>query len=207
MAAKRKRTRGPLAPDKYLSVDQLKQLKSYVKAQADLARNRHGYRAVMTATIVDVLLNSGLRAGELIQLRMGDMPHCHGKLIINVSEGKGCIQRSVQISSALAKRIETFVKRYRKATKPKSFLFINERRGPLSYYSLYSRIRIIGRAAGIGRLSPHMFRHTYSMRWYAQTKDLFGLQDNLGHKDTRTTHIYARSSNELMRRQVEDFDL
>ena len=204
---KRTKSRGGLPPNKYLNTEQLKQLKEYLKTKADLAGERGNKRILINQMIIKVLLNSGLRAGELCQLQMRDLPHYHGKFIIDVREGKGCIQRSVQISSALANHIELFVKRYRKGAKPRSFLFINERGGPLSYRSLYSRVRIIGCSAGVGHLTTHMLRHSYATAWYNKTKDLFGLQDQLGHADTKTTHIYAKTSNEQMRRQVEDFEL
>jgi site-specific recombinase XerD len=201
--AKVKKHHGGLSPNKFLSLEQVKQLRTYLAE----ARSRGGRRAAINEAIVDVLLNSGLRAAELLSLQMRDLPHCHGKLILDVREGKGCVRRSVQISSTLAKRIEQFVKRYRKNSKPSSALFVNEQGSKLSYRSLYSRIRIIGRAAGLNRLTPHMLRHSYGMAWYSATKDLFSLQDQLGHADPRTTHIYARTTDEKMRQQVEDFDL
>jgi len=204
---KRTKSRGGLPPNKYLNTEQLKQLNEYLKTKAALAKERGGRRMLINQMIVNLLLNSGLRAGELCQLQMRDLPHYHGKLVIDVREGKGFVQRSVQISSALADRIKVFVKRFRRGAKPRSYLFVNEQGGSLSYRSLYSRVGIIGRSAGVGHLTPHMLRHSYATAWYNETKDLFGLQDQLGHADTRTTHIYAKTSNEQMRRQVEDFDL
>ncbi len=198
-----KKHRGGLSPDKYLSREQVQQLRKYF---ADVG-NQDGRRAAVNEAIIDVLLNSGLRAAELIALKMMDLPHCHGKLIINVRQGKGNVRRSVQISSALAKRIERFVKKHRKGAKPRSSLFISEQGTNLSYRSIYSKIRIIGKAAGLPRLTPHMLRHTYGTSWYNKTQDLFGLADQLGHSDVKVTHIYAKTSDEKMRQQVEDFDL
>lgn len=201
---KKRRCRGGLAPNKYLSMQQIQQLRKFIKNQV---KARGGQRAPVNEAIIDVMLNSGLRADELCQLQMQDLPHCHGKLVINVRRGKGDVQRSVQISSELAGRIECFVRRYRKGAKPKSFLFVNEHGRQLSYRSLYSRVRLVGKAAGFMRLTPHMLRHTYSIAWYNKTKDLFALKDQLGHSNVQTTYIYAKTFDEEMRRQVEDFDL
>ncbi len=205
--AKTKKTRGGLPPNKYLSKQQLLQLREHAKEQAALAKANHSRRAVINEAIIDVMLNTGLRAEELCQLQMQDLPHCHGKNVINVQLGKGNIQRSVPVSSALAKRINLFVKQYRKGSKPKSFLFTNERGGRLSYRSLYSRVRIIGRAAGIENLTPHKLRHTFATMYYNKWRDLFGLQDLLGHADPQTTHIYAKTSDERIHHQAENFDL
>jgi len=46
--------------------------------------------------------------------------------------------------------------------------------------------------AGHG-LTFHSLRHTFAMRLYAETKDLFLTQRMLGHRSVRTTEVYARS--------------
>ena len=139
---------------------------------------------------------------------MRDLPHCHGKQIIDVRQGKGCVQRSVEISSALVGRINRFVKEHRKNAKPKSPLFVSERDNlRITYRALYSRLVNIGKRAGVGHLHPHKLRHSYAMVFYKQTKDLLGLQQQMGHRDPQTTQVYARTSSEEMRRQIEEFDL
>jgi len=91
--SKRKKSCGGLAPDKYLNIKQVKRLHSYCRRAAKKAQQNHCTRAVVNEILIDVLLNTGLRAGELCQLQMRDLPHCHGKLVINVRQGKGYIQR------------------------------------------------------------------------------------------------------------------
>jgi len=206
--AKRKYTKsyGGLAPDKYLNGTQVKRLHSYCKRKARKAQLNHCRRAVVNEMLIDLLLNTGLRPSELCQLQMRDLPHCHGKPVVNVRKGKGCIQRSVQISKKLTRRITRFVKQYRPNSKPRSPLFINERDGPLSYNSLLSKIKKIGTAVGLW-VTPKKFRHTYAMEYYKRYRDIFALQSQLGHADPKTTMIYARTTSEQIREQVEKFDL
>ena len=156
--------------------------------------------------LIILMANSGLRVSEVSQLQMRDLPHCHGKLIIDVREGKGCVRRSVEISSSLADRIIDFIKKYRKSAKPNSTLFVNEDGGVLSYRSIYSKLMIVSREAGIGRLNPHKFRHTYGTLFYTKTKDTRTLQDQLGHSDIRTTAIYSRTEDAERRRMIEGFE-
>lgn len=207
MTKRRKKHRGGLPPNKYLAKDQVEQLKRFSKGLVNIAGERGSRRPMINDMILDLLLNSGLRAIELCSLQMRDLPYCHGKLIIDVREGKGCVQRSVEISSVLAARIKRFIKHYRRNSKPKSPLFINENGGPLSYGSLYFRIRTLGKAAGIEHLHPHMLRHTFGYSFYNHSKDLLLLGDQLGHADPKTTAIYARTANEERRRIAESFDL
>ena len=192
-----------MAPDKYLSKDEERRLKKYVKDQADLARARNSTRGVINEMVITVLLKSGLRAIELCNLRLKDLPTHHGKDVIHIRDGKGDVSRTVYIPNTLSKRIGQFIKRYRKNAKPTSPLVANEQGGPLSYRSLYSKIKILGRLAGVPHLHPHMLRHTYLTRLYAVDKDLRFVQDQAGHADPRTTAIYAKTEESERIRQVE----
>ena len=75
----KQKARGGLAPNKYLSDVQLKKLRQYVKDMADLARQRGSLRAIIDELIVEILANTGLRASELCQLNIEDLPVSRNK--------------------------------------------------------------------------------------------------------------------------------
>ena len=204
--SKRIKSRGGLPPDKYLNQEQVKRLRDYIDTQAKLAETRGSKRAVVNKMIIDVGLNSGLRPSEICNLQIRDLPVCHHKFIINVRKGKGCIQRNVEISSALASRIECYLKKYRKRTRPRSYLFINENGKRLSYGSLYYRIRTTADNAGLS-LTPHSLRHTFASHFYARYKDLETLRILLGHKSILTTSVYTHVFDENRRAMMEGFGL
>jgi len=58
----------------------------------------------------------------------------------------------------------------------------------------------------IGKLHPHMLRHTYLTRLYNVEKDLRFVQDQAGHASPTTTAIYAKTNNTARKRQVEALD-
>jgi len=60
--------------------------------------------------------------------------------------------------------------------------------------------------AGIGKLHPHMLRHTYLTRLYNVEKDLRFVQDQAGHASPTTTAIYAKTNSKARKRQVEALD-
>ena len=206
--AKRKKAkkRGGLAPDKYLSETQLKKLRRYIRDKANLARMRAGSRGVIDELIVELLVNTGLRASELCNLNIGDLPARHGKDCIWVRDGKGKVSRTVDISEKLKKRLERFVKLYRKGARAKSALLVSERGDRIIYRSIYAKVKRIGEQAGIGKLHPHMLRHTYLTRLYNIEKDLRFVQDQAGHASPTTTAIYAKTNNKARRRQVAALD-
>jgi len=195
--------RGGLAPDKYLSEEQERKILLYVKDKADLARQRGSTRAVIDELVVMLLLRAGLRASELCDLTIGDLPHVHGKDCIWVRDGKGSVMRTVDIGPKLIEQIKRFCKLYRKGAEPEDPLFISERGNRFGYMSLYSKIRGIGKKAGV-KLHPHMLRHTYATKLYGIERDLRFVQDQLGHASPETTSIYARTSPEARVRQVQE---
>jgi len=203
---KKKKSRGGLAPDKYLTDAQLRKLRSYVKDKADLARMRGGSRGVINELIVELLVNTGLRASELCNLNIGDLPVKHGKDCIWVRDGKGKVSRVVDIPEKLTKRLDRFVKLYRKGAGVNAPLLVSERGDRIIYRSIYSKIKHIGEQAGIGKLHPHILRHTYLTRLYNVEKDLRFVQDQAGHASPTTTAIYAKTNSKARRRQVEMLD-
>ena len=49
------------------------------KDKADLAKARGGSRGVIDELIVKLIINTGIRASELCNLNIGDLPARHGK--------------------------------------------------------------------------------------------------------------------------------
>lgn len=206
MRTKTRTAVGGLPPEKYLTEQQQKRLLAYVKAQADIARFRNTTRAIINEMIVMLFLNTGLRANELCKLRLRDLPVTHDKKMIFVRTGKGKTVRVIEISDRFCKKLEGFIELYRKKAKPADYLFINERGTRLRYVSVYSKIKLIGKRAGVGHLHPHVFRHTYLTRLYNVGHDLLFVQGQAGHKSPTTTAIYAQTDQEARRKQVNALD-
>jgi integrase len=130
----------------------------------------------------------------------------HGKDGIWIRNAKGRVSRTVEVSDKLKKRLERFVKLYRKRAKPNSPLLVSERGDRIQYRSIYAKIKRLGEYAGVGKLHPHMLRHTYGTRLYNVEQDLRFVQDQLGHASPTTTAIYAKTNAKARKRQVEALD-
>jgi len=62
-------------------------------------------------------------------------------------------------------------------------------------YSGYKNnlIKQWGYKAGLKKdIHPHVGRHTFATQFTSQTKDMLSLQHIMGHKDIRTTQVYAK---------------
>lgn len=231
---RRSKSRGGLPPDKYLSKDQIRTMLNYVRGQA-----KHGSRRdVINKMIIELLLSSGLRAAELCDLKMRDLPLHHGKDVVYVRDGKGKISRTVETPVSLTGKLKRFTRicckgvkptspaipseagyrlirwktyRRRKDRKPGESKYIIEQHqeysARLTYHCLYSKVKMIGRKSGVGRVTPHMLRHSYLYLLYNVQHDLRFVQDQAGHANISTTQVYTATSNEARRLQVEAIKL
>jgi len=202
---------GGLPPDKYLTEDQQRKLCRYVTERADAARYRKTTRAVVDEMLVLTLLNTGLRADELCHLQAGDIHAEADKPAVFVRHGKGGTRRTVEVSRKFARKLRDFIRYERPGAKPTDYVFGSERakagdNKPYCYYSVYTKVKQMGRAVGIPYLSPHVLRHTYLTRLYNTERDLRFTQDQAGHASPTTTAIYARTDQKARRRQVEALD-
>lgn len=207
MPAKRKAA--GLMPEKYLAAGELAQLRAYVRRRAHKRKSRAAHTDFLA---VEILACSGLRAGELVAtrehpgryLRIRDLPCHHGKNVICIVEAKHGSARSVIIPESLVAHIAKYVQDHRQGAESADPLFQARTGKPMCYGTLRRKLRLIGEEMGLTqRLKPHMLRHSYAMSLYGVEHDLRLVQQQLGHADPQTTTIYANTTAESARRQVE----
>ena len=169
-----------------LSAAEMDIVLSYVKTRADLARRRGTTRAIVDELIVLLLAKAGLRPNELCRLRIGDLLGTNGERMLGIRDTRGDTARQVDIGEDLADRLARFIKCHRNRAQAKDSLLESERGRLLSYMSLYSKVRRIGRETGIGRLSPAALRQTYIHQLYEAEQDLRYVQQQTGYTRARS---------------------
>lgn len=153
--------------------------------------------------IVCVMLETGMRREEVIDLNANQIPHpsfCSGKKNIPVKIiGKGNKERAVIFSATLLIEIHKYIltdrrkcakkykQRHGKAPTKIWLTAIGTAINKRSYNNI-----LIDLSDKVGfRVHPHVFRHTYGYRYYAKTRDLVGLKTRLGHSSITTTMQYT----------------
>lgn len=141
----------------------------------------------------ELMYSSGLRATELIGLRMEDMNLEAGFLRV---VGKGSKERVVPIGARAVRVLKEYISGQRmKFLKGKrsDYLFLTARGRPMTRQRLWQALTACGLDAGI-KLSPHVLRHSFATHLLEGGADLRSLQKMLGHSDISTTQVYTKVS-------------
>jgi integrase/recombinase XerD len=153
-------------------------------------------------TVILVLLYScGLRRNEAINLEIKDI--LFDKERIYVRKGKNYKERYVPINTYNLKIIEEYIYDYRprfKDYKQTEYLLINYRGQPLQGQSLCNRLNAIVAVSGIreappseelGKITPHILRHTIATHLLEKGAKIETISQFLGHASLESTQIYT----------------
>ncbi|WP_186164025.1 tyrosine-type recombinase/integrase [Burkholderia gladioli] len=161
-------------------------------------RGTDDFDAIRSKIAVHLLLDTGIRVGELVAIDLTDVSLASGSLVIH---GKGNRQRLVYLlQKPLYRKMEKYLA-YRQSVQASSErLFVSAGGRPISTVSVRAELRRISRAAGIARhVTPHMLRHTCATQWLEGGLDIRYVQKLLGHQSISTTEIYTHVSDQGLR--------
>lgn len=182
-----------------LSQEQVQRLLAHVRERADQARRCGATRAIVDELIIVILLQTGLRPQELRALRIADTPTPPGEPHLQVRKSPGVRARAIAVPAETADMLQRYVHLYRADAPSSDPLILSERGTPFGYISLYSKVRRIGREAGLGRLSPAVLRHTFVVRLYESRQDLRLVQEQAGHARLKSTALQVRPRRPVLR--------
>lgn len=152
--------------------------------------------------IITMLYSSGLRRGELINLRIKDIDY--DKHIVFIRGGKGKKDRT----SILADNAILVLKKYIHLYHPNYWLFEGfgrKRYSPTSIVSILKKASIKSKLNKIVR--PHMLRHSFATHLLEQGVDLRYIQNMLGHSSSKTTEIYTQVRSHSLAKIKSPFDV
>lgn len=159
-------------------------------------------------TALSVAYGAGLRAGEVIALKVGDIDS--QRMTLRVECGKGQKDRYAMLSPVLLKRLRVWWKVARAQGKmlDGGWLFpgLNPVE-PMSARQLNRAIKAATQAAGIDkRVSMHTLRHSFATHLLEQKVDIRVIQVLLGHKKLDTTALYTQVATDILREVVSPLE-
>ena len=197
---------------------------------ASVKTGRHGpkglsqdeYRRLLHATerfgtprdvaILELLRHTGIRVGELVALRLGDVVIRERSGMLTVRDGKGGVFNEIPLNQPARRALTRHIKegtrtegvdRDDRATP----LFLGTRGAgtgtALTPRAVQKLIRKYAYHAKLEGVTPHRLRHTFSRRFLDGSGDLVMLNRLLGHRRLETTAIYTQPTLEEMAEALE----
>jgi integrase/recombinase XerD len=157
---------------------------------------------------LSVAYGAGLRASEVVALKVGDIDST--RMTLRIEQGKGHKDRYAMLSPLLLERLRAWwrVARAKGKMLDGGWLFPGQNPvNPMSTRQLNRICHMAAAAADIDkRISPHTLRHSYATHLLEQKVDIRVIQVLLGHKKLETTALYAQVATEVLREVVSPLE-
>lgn len=159
-----------------------------------------GPLALRDRAIFELTYACGLRAAEIVALRLGDLDHDSEQLRV---EGKGSKTRILPVGEVALDALGRYLERARPALQShrgESLMFLSRTGQGLHTSDVRRRLAIWGRRVGLdGPFSTHTLRHSYATHMLDGGADLRSIQELLGHSSISTTQLYTRVESARLR--------
>ena len=173
-----RRSNKDLRSREYLTPDEVERV---ITAAKSLGRHSH-----RDTTLILVAFRHGLRVGELIALRWDMVDLKQG--ILHVSRLKNGMDSTHPIHGPELRALRKLQRDY----PDTPYLFVTERKGPLTTSTVRKIISRAGEKTDIGMpIHPHMLRHSTGYKLANDGHDTRAIQHYLGHKNIQHTVRYT----------------
>ncbi|PIN77607.1 recombinase XerC [Candidatus Woesearchaeota archaeon CG10_big_fil_rev_8_21_14_0_10_34_12] len=151
--------------------------------------------------MVALLYSAGLRASELLNLKLKDLNFKEKYGFVR--QGKGRKDRIFII----AEKLERVLLQLSVGRNKEEFLFINNKNKVYSISSLQKIVEKAGKLAGIQKkIHPHTLRHSFATHLIENSCSVSEVQTLLGHKSPEATMIYLHTAAPNMIKIKSPFD-
>ena len=153
------------------------------------------YKAVLS-----IAYGAGLRASEVVHLKVSDIDS--QRMILRIEQGKGKKDRYAMLSPTLLELLRAWYRhaRSQRMILPGGWLFPGQNPvNPMSTRHLNRIFHITLEAAGIDKpVSLHSLRHAFATHLLEQNEDIRVIQVLLGHKKLDTTARYTQVATKIL---------
>jgi integrase/recombinase XerD len=143
--------------------------------------------------ILTVLITYGVRAGQLVRLRLDDVHWRESTILFPKAKGGRSIE--APLMSAVGNALASYLRDGRPATPERQiFLSLHPPFPPLAATSIYRVVSQAFERAQVGspHRGSHAIRHAWATRAMTQGQPLKTIADLLGHRSLESTRIYTK---------------
>ena len=143
----------------------------------------------------------GLRVSEIVNLKITNIDS--KRMLVHIEAAKGKKDRYVTLPSSVLNDLRNYYRTY----KPQIYLFEGQYGGQYSIRSVQAVFKKAMQKAKINKsVGVHGLRHSYATHLLESGTDMVFIQKLLGHKDLKTTEIYAKVSNRQLSKVKSPLD-
>lgn len=141
-----------------------------------------------------LMLDCGLRRGEIVNLKLSDIDRVSQTMVIN---GKGNKQRVVPYGDSVNKQLNQYL--YLRSNKlcNSDSLFLTVSRESITSNTIKMLFHKLKESSGITRLYPHLLRHTFATNYILNGGNLEILRVLLGHSSISITQVYLHLATQM----------
>jgi site-specific recombinase XerD len=173
---------------KHLTDEQVRALRDDFEGQVADAKYPYQKRdALLTRACFYLLWQSGLRKGEVEELRLEDLDLAG--LRVSIRNGKGLKDRTVYLTDTSVSALVAYLSVRGPGPTDHVFLYRNQ---ALNKDLIHVRLKTAGERIGV-KVHAHRLRHTCGTQLLNSGCPVTSIQKFLGHKKLNTTMIYARA--------------
>ena len=203
-------------PAKYLKFPKLQRKipKTLNQDIVDIMLNNSKYLTLRDSTIIELIYATGIRASELINIKISDIDFNEATVRIL---GKGSKERIIPIHNLALNLISKYWKneihnhnnlvKNKKIKFNRDLLFLNIYGKKLTRQGLWYIIKNISKKLGLdmSKVSPHILRHTFATHLLYNGVPIRHLQELLGHSNISTTQIYTHLSDQYIESEYSKY--
>lgn len=171
---------------------------NFLSAKEAVAIMQSSSDNISTATIISLLLHSGMRVSELCNLKTEDINFDECSMVIR--GGKGDKERIVLVPVDVIDRMKLYHNETITKGLISDYFFVSRKKGRFDTSTIERIVRHSAQKAGIHRkITPHTLRHTFATNILRNGGDIRFIQTLLGHSSISTTEIYTHIDNDALR--------
>lgn len=149
--------------------------------------NNSSFLSCRNKSIIMLMLDCGLRLGEVVNLQLNDIDSVNHYIVVN---GKGSKQRVVPFGLALSEQLVIYFSYRNSISSASNSVFLTQKNTAITHNTIKMLFARIKKKKTFSRVYPHLLRHTFATNYIYNGGNLEVLRVLMGHSTINITQIY-----------------